>query len=141
MFKNCSNLYKDVNNLLQLCTCVLCLLGFSGFLGFSELSCIRMSDIVWHDNYRKVNIPQNKTDIYRRRHSMIIGKTGNELCPIYWLKRYILLVGLSLGSEEFVLTAINFFFLDFLRYTDDGHPKQLKMVISKIVLKRKSMSR
>jgi hypothetical protein len=48
-----------------------------------------------HKHYRKVNIPQNKTDIYRRRHSMINGKTDNELCPIYWLKRYILLVGLS----------------------------------------------
>ena len=110
IYYNYVPVYKDVNNLLQLCTCVLCLLGFSGLLRFSELSCIRMSDIVWHDNYRKVNIPQNKTDIYRRRHSMINGKTDNELCPIYWLKRYILLVGLSLGSEEFVLTAINFFF-------------------------------
>ena len=40
---------------------------------------------------------------------MIIGKTGNTLCPIYWLKIYIFIVGLCLGSEEFMLIAIIFF--------------------------------
>lgn len=49
--------------------------GFSGFLRFSELSRIRMSDIVWHDNYMQVKINQSKTDIYRRENYVIIGKT------------------------------------------------------------------
>ena len=42
---------SDENNLLRLRTCVLCLLGFSGFLRFSELSGIRLSHISWHSSH------------------------------------------------------------------------------------------
>ena len=101
---------KDVNNLLHLCTCVLFLSDFSGFLKFNKMSRMRMSDIAWHDNYMEVNIPHYKTDINRRGNYVIIGKTGNTLYPIYWLKIYIFLAGLCLGSEEFVLIAIIFFY-------------------------------
>ena len=106
---------KDVNNPLHLCTCVLFLSDFSGFLKFNKMSRMRMSDIAWHDNYMEVNIPQYKTDINRRGKYVIIGKTGNTLCPIYWLKIYIFFVGLCLGSEEFVLIAIILFFIKILK--------------------------
>jgi hypothetical protein len=101
---------KDVNNILHLCTCVLFLSDFSGFLKFNKMARMRMYDITWHDNYMEVNIPENKTDINRRANYVIIGKTGNTLCPIYWLKIYIFFVGLCLGSEEFVLIAIILFY-------------------------------
>ena len=68
---------SDENNLLRLRTCVLCLLGFSGFLRFSELSGIRLSHISWHSSHIQIKIPNSKTDIYRRSNSVIIPRTGN----------------------------------------------------------------
>ncbi len=37
--------YDDENDLSKLRVCVLCLLGFSGFLRYSELSNIKMKNI------------------------------------------------------------------------------------------------
>jgi hypothetical protein len=105
---------KDVNNILHLCTCVLFLSDFSGFLKFNKMARMRMYDITWHDNYMEVNIPENKTDINRRANYVIIGKTGNTLCPIYWLKIYIFFVGLCLGQRSLYLSQL-FFFIKILK--------------------------
>ena len=102
------NFYKQNCNLLNLRTCVMCLLGFSGFLRLSELSNIRFSDLTWHDNYLEIKIHKSKTDIYRRGNS-IIGKTGNELCPLFWFKKYISQAGFNDDPENFLFTAVNFF--------------------------------
>lgn len=84
---------KDPSNVLQLITFVMCLLGFSGFFRFSELSNIRMCVIKWENAHIEINIPKSKTDIYRRGNSVIIAKTGNDLCPVFWLNKYIDLLG------------------------------------------------
>ena len=34
-------------------------------------------------------VPKSKTDIYRRGNKVLIAKTGNKLCPVTFLRRYI----------------------------------------------------
>ena len=81
---------SDFRNLINLKICVLCLLGFSGvFFRNSELSELRMSDISFCDAYINVHIRQSKTDINRHGNSVVIAKTGNKLCPVFWLRRYM----------------------------------------------------
>lgn len=75
---------KDPSNVLQLGTFVMCLLWFSGFFRFSELSNIRMCDIKWENDHIEIHILKSKTDIYRRGNSVIIAKTENDLCPIFF---------------------------------------------------------
>ncbi|KAJ8309298.1 hypothetical protein KUTeg_014172 [Tegillarca granosa] len=99
---------KDENNLINLRTCVLCLLGFSGFLRYNELANIKMSDLFFEQGYVKISIRESKTDTYRRGNEIIIAKTGNKLCPVSWLNKYILKAGLSKDSSEYLFTAINY---------------------------------
>lgn len=99
---------KDENNLINLRTCVLCLLGFSGFLRYNELANIKMSDLCFEQGYVKISIRESKTDPYRRGNEIVIAKTGNKLCPVSWLNKYILKAGLSKDSSEYLFTAINY---------------------------------
>lgn len=99
---------KDPSNVLQFRTFVMCLLGFSGFFRFSELSNIRICDIKWENAHIEINIPKSKTDIYRRGNSVIIAKNGNDLCPVFWLNKYIDLLGLEKISEDDLFTAVNY---------------------------------
>lgn len=51
---------KDPDNALKLRVFLMCLLGFSGFLRFSELSNIRLCDIKWKYAYIEIYIPKSK---------------------------------------------------------------------------------
>lgn len=99
---------KDPDNALKLRVFLMCLLGFSGFLRFSELSNIRLCDIKWKEAYIEINIPKSKTDIYRRGNVVIIAKTGNDMCPIFWLKKYISLLQLNVSASDYLFTAITY---------------------------------
>ncbi|CAG2187381.1 unnamed protein product [Mytilus edulis] len=44
----------------------------------------------------------------QRGNSVVIAKTRNELCPVFWLRKYIALAGIIEKSDEFLFTAINF---------------------------------
>lgn len=92
---------------LQLGTFVMCLLGFSGFFRFSELSNIIMCDIKWENAHIEINIPKSKTYIYRRGNS--VAKTGNDLCPVFFgLNKFIDMLWLEKISGDYLFTAINF---------------------------------
>lgn len=80
---------KSDANLSDLRVCTLCLLGFSGFFRFSELSSITMKDLFFFNTHVEVVVPKSKTDIYRRGNKVLIAKTGNKLCPVTFLLRYI----------------------------------------------------
>ena len=100
---------SDTNNGSHLRTCAMCLLGFSGFFRYNELSHIQMKDITFHDSYVEIFIRQSKTDVYRRGNSIVIAGTSNKLCPVSWLKRYIEAVDLIYGSDQFVFRNIVYF--------------------------------
>jgi hypothetical protein len=56
--------YGDKNDLSKLRVCVLCLLGFSRFLCYNELSIIKTKNIVVHDSHVELTLVQRKTGIY-----------------------------------------------------------------------------
>jgi hypothetical protein len=89
--------------------CVLFLLWFSGFLRYSELSNIKMKNLGFQDAYVKITIAKSKTDMYMIGSSVIITKTDNDLCPVFWLKRYIELTDLKYNSDEYIFRSLSFF--------------------------------
>ena len=58
--------YGDENDLSKFRVCVICLLWFSGFLCYSELSNIKMKNRIVHDSHGELTLDKSKTDIYRR---------------------------------------------------------------------------
>ena len=63
-----------------------------------------MSNLEFQDTHVKITIEKSKTDMYmyRRGSSVIIAKTDNDLCPLFWLKRYIELTELKYNSDEYI---------------------------------------
>jgi hypothetical protein len=60
-------------------TCTLCLLGFSEFFRYSELSNILMKYLEFFYTRLEINIQKSKTDIYRRGNTMVIAKKKIKL--------------------------------------------------------------
>ena len=58
--------YGDENDLSKFRVCVICLLWFSGYLRYSELSNIKMKNRIFHDSHGELTLDKSKTDIYRR---------------------------------------------------------------------------
>ena len=88
--------------------CTLCILGFSGFFRYSELSAIRMSDIKYSDSHVEINVKSSKADQYRQGQSVIISKTDTDLCPISWLNKYIAAAELQLNSDQFLFSMLKY---------------------------------
>ncbi|XP_063436370.1 uncharacterized protein LOC134717808 [Mytilus trossulus] len=100
--------YGSEHDLSNLRVCLLCLLGFSGFLRYSELAKIKRNNIVFYDSHVEITIDKSKTDIYRRGNTVIIARTGNETCPVKWLKIYLKLAGLESDSDYFIFRSLSF---------------------------------
>ena len=98
----------NLQNVSDLRICILCLMGFSGFFRCSELAEIRLRNLVFTNTHVEVKLNKSKTDIYRKGSSVLIAKTGNKLCPVTWLSRYIEATKLTPGSEDFFLLQYSF---------------------------------
>ena len=99
---------NDTLNLSNLRICTLCLLGFSGFFRYSELAEIKLKDLNFSETHVEIKLCKSKTDVYRKGSSVIIAKTGNNLCPVSWLNRYIETAKFTPGSDEFLFTTVQF---------------------------------
>jgi hypothetical protein len=73
------------------------------------LSNIKMKNLEFQDAHVKITIAKSKTDMNRIGSSVIITKTDNDLCPVFWLKRYIELTDLKYNSDEYVFGSLSFF--------------------------------
>lgn len=51
---------------------------------------------------------QNNPDVYRSGNTIITAETGNQLCPITWLNKYISLLHLNVALGGYLFTAISF---------------------------------
>ncbi|CAG2234889.1 unnamed protein product [Mytilus edulis] len=76
------------DNLPGLRICAMMLLGFSGFLRYDELAHIRSSDLTFNDSHLQINIQKSKTDRYRQGNTILISRTGTDLCPVAMLQKY-----------------------------------------------------
>lgn len=99
-------LFSNSNDLLVVRDLAMCLLSFSGFLRFNELSNLFCSDIKMFDNYFSLFIRKSKTDQYRFGNELVISKGETAACPFAMLSRYIQLACIDLKSDNFLFRQI-----------------------------------
>ena len=85
------------------------LLGYAGFLRYSEIANLKMENVNFFPSYIVVIIVSGKTDVYRRGNNVVIAKTNGKACPVSWLLRYISLAELRYDNEDFIVRAIRYF--------------------------------
>lgn len=107
ILRNICLLYAHSNcNLLDLRLSCMCILGFSGFLRFSEIVSIRRCDIKIYDNYLTIFIQKSKTDRYKQGHTVYISSTGQLTCPVTITRRYLEMANIDVHSDEFIFRSI-----------------------------------
>ena len=67
----------------------------------SDLSNITIKNLVFCEIHVKVYVHKSKTDVNRRGNKVLIAKTGNKLCTVSFLLRYIKSADLKFNFEEF----------------------------------------
>ena len=86
----------------------MCLLGYTGFLRFSEVASLKRSDISFFPSHVKLYLEKSKTDVYREGREVAISKTGTITCPIDMLDRYLKLAGTSENSVDYIFRSVSF---------------------------------
>ena len=83
-------LNQNKTNLADQRLLTIILIGFCGFMRFSEVSRLRRSDFIFSSTYVKVFIEKSKTDIYREGMWVYIS-ASSKICPLKQLKYYLTL--------------------------------------------------
>jgi hypothetical protein len=95
-------------SLYQLRTCCIFLLGYAGFLRFSEIVNIRRSHLTFCESYLKLFIPKSKTDVYNQGSYLCISCTNLPTCPVTILHRYLISANIDETSDEFIFRQLTF---------------------------------
>ena len=66
----------------------LCLVAFSAFLRYDEISNIKWCDVDIKDQYFSLYIPKGKTDQYSEGCTRLVARTGRPPCPHSMHLRY-----------------------------------------------------
>ena len=77
----------------------ICLVGFAGFLRYSELEALKESDLQIFPDHMEIFIESSKTDQYRDGAWVVIARTSSKTCPVAMTERYVQLAGIS-GSSD-----------------------------------------
>lgn len=99
-----TNLYKEGNLKNQRIICA-CLTAYAGFMRSAELLNIRVSDLLFEQNYVGVFMESSKTDKYRDGSWIMIAKTGTMLCPVKNLEKFIQWSGLK--NDDYLFCNIS----------------------------------
>ena len=83
-----------------------CLLGFSGFLRFSELINLRPCDFKVTEEMMKIKIVHSKTDQWRQGDEILVARTRNATCPVAMLERYMQVTCMSWEDQRFLFRPI-----------------------------------
>ena len=92
--------------LTSLRTFTLIILGFCGFLRYSELSHLRTCDIVFSTGFMKLFVEKSKTDIYREGKWLYISSSSTQCCPVNTLQTYMAKAGLTSPTQEYIFRGI-----------------------------------
>ena len=76
------------------------MLGFAGFLRYSEFANLKESDVTFYDDHVELFIETSKTDQYRDGSVVVIAQTGSECCPVAMLRRYLRMAGVSIDRPS-----------------------------------------
>ena len=75
----------------------MCVVAFTGFLRFDELSRIRYCDLTFKPSHMEIFIETSKTDKYRKGNRVFISRLRSVNCPVRHLRRYLIRAGF--GAE------------------------------------------
>ena len=96
------------NNLYDKRIVTMCLIGYAGFLRFSELAHIRAYDLSFQSACVSIFIEKSKTDKYREGAWVHIAKTDSITCPVNMLQSYIDAAHIDMDSDEFIFRQVSF---------------------------------
>ena len=99
------NVYSSLNNRRVAC---MCLVGYAGFLRFSELVNLKRSDIQFHPTYMSLFIEKSKTDQHREGNNVLISRTFSITCPVHMLETYIHQENIPNSSREYIFRSVTF---------------------------------
>ena len=86
----------------------LCLVGFAGFLCYSEISDLKWCNVTFHDSCMSIFLSRSKTDQLHVGSSVVIAKTGHVTCPNTMLLRSASMAQVDLSSEQYIFGALTF---------------------------------
>ena len=78
---------------------IICLIGFAGFLRYSELAALKESDLYIYPDHMEAFIESSKTDQYRDGAWVVIARTSAKTCPVLMAERYMKLADIR-GSPD-----------------------------------------
>ncbi|XP_072033364.1 uncharacterized protein [Amphiura filiformis] len=95
---------RGVQNLMNIRTVTMCLVAYSAFLRFDELSEIKLRHLNFTEKGVEICIPSSKTDVYRQGRSVAVSKLNTPTCPVKMLEVYLDLV--QVQSEQFIFRSL-----------------------------------
>ena len=84
----------------------LCVLSFMGFLRFSEVINLEVSNKILKETHMSIFIEKSKTDVYREGYWMHLSKLKSPLCPIKLFKKYTEATKIKESEEKFTFQQI-----------------------------------
>ena len=93
-------------DLMDLRIAAMCILSFTAFLRFDELSNIKYCDILFGSEYMKIFLESSKTDVYRVGEWVYVASLNSNNCPVKIVKRYLRKAGFSSYTENFVFRGV-----------------------------------
>ena len=76
-------------SLVHLQMVCLVLIGFHGFLRWSDMSQLQPADVHFSDGYVSLFLEGRKNDQFREGHIIPIAETGRDTCAVKWLRRFM----------------------------------------------------
>lgn len=95
-------------SLFELRTCSIFLLGYAGFLRFSEIVNIQRSHVSFKESHLKLFIGKSKTDVYSEGNYVYISRTNSPNCPVALLQRYLTMSGIEENSTDYIFRQLSF---------------------------------
>ena len=96
-------------SLLNLRTIAIILIGFSGFMRYSEISDLKRCDFKFQDTHMEIFIGKSKTDMYRDGQCVFIARTNSELCPVSLIRLWFQRANIKDDSEEYIFRALTYY--------------------------------
>ena len=107
MLKALCDMFYGTSDVLHLRDLTMILLGFAGFLRFSEISHLKCSDVEFKEDYIILKIRKSKTDIYRSGKEVLISKGSSSACPHGMLQRYLQVSEQDTSSGMYLFRPVN----------------------------------
>lgn len=93
-------------DLMDLRTVVMCMMAYTGFLRFNELSSIRLGHVTFNDEGFKLIIPSSKTDKYHEGRAVVISSCEPGYCPVELLMKYVKLAEIK-DADSFIFRSLS----------------------------------